>query len=193
MTVKARRRLLLFCRRSVFFRQWSNLGRTLKDYWTIYGGLPALAGSPYLHLSILLTLFCIFLGEDKISAADIAVSVLPNLLGFTVGALAIVLAFSSADAFVILAEEGYPQSFFMNLTANLVHFILVQVVALICGLVAKVTNIKALDTFSLFFLFYAVLVALAAGFQLFKTAIIYNAQASLRKKGSQNGEDKKVP
>jgi hypothetical protein len=112
-------------------------------------------------------------------ASDIAISAIPNLLGFTVGALAIVLAFSSAQIFKTLTEEGEPLSFFMKLTANLVHFILVQVLALICGILAKITDVRALDIVTLVILFYAILSTLSAALQLFQTAVIYNAHASL--------------
>jgi hypothetical protein len=121
----------------------------------------------------------VFWSKADVHASDIAVGVLPNLLGFTVGALAIVLAFSSADIFKLLAEEGEPTSFFLTLTSNLVHFILVQVVALTTGIVAKIVDVRALDILSLLLLIYAVLVILSAAFQLFQTARIYNAKASI--------------
>ncbi|MGA8499401.1 MAG: hypothetical protein WB764_28235 [Xanthobacteraceae bacterium] len=113
------------------------------------------------------------------AASDISISVLPNLLGFTVGALAIVLAFSSASIFKTIAQEGEPKSFFMSLTANLVHFIAVQVVALMVGIVAKITGIRWLDDIALFCLIYAVLVIFSAATQLFETARIYNMKASV--------------
>lgn len=118
-------------------------------------------------------------GEYLVKASDLVVSAIPNLLGFTVGALAIVLAFSSAEIFKILAEDGDPQSYFMKLTSNLVHFIMVQVLALICGIVARITDSRALDVLSLFFLFYAVLVTFSAALQLFLTAQVYNAHTSI--------------
>jgi hypothetical protein len=105
--------------------------------------------------------------------------VIPNLLGFTVGALAIVLAFSSADIFETLAQKGNPKSFFMTLTANLIHFMLIQVTALTLGIVAKTTGTRGLEIPTLFFLLYAVTATFAAGVQLFLTAIIYNSKASL--------------
>jgi hypothetical protein len=135
--------------------------------------------SPYLHVSLLLTAMCYWFWAPKVSAADIAVGVLPNLLGFTVGALAIVLAFSSAPVFETLAEKGEPRSFFMKLTASLIHFILIQVLALTSAICAKITDTASLDVLSLFLLFYAVLATFAAGLQLFLTAIVYNARASL--------------
>jgi hypothetical protein len=125
-----------------------------------------------------------------VTAAEIAVSVLPNLLGFTVGAFAIVLAFSSGPVFETIAERGEPQSFFMKLTASLIHFILVQVLALVCAIVARITESPSVDVLALFLLFYAVLVTFAAGLQLFLTAVIYNARESIdaqKKRDAESG------
>ena len=79
----------------------------------------------------------------------------------------------------MLAEDGDPRSYFMRLTANLVHFIIVQASALIVGIVGKVTGNKLVDGAALFFLFYGVLVTVSAGIQLLQTASIYNMHASL--------------
>jgi hypothetical protein len=176
-----RQRLLRLFRRSVsiFGKQWGNQARAINHYWQIYGGARALFLSPYLHISFILTVVSHWFSASKTSAAEIAVGVLPNLLGFTVGALAIVLAFSSAPVFNTLAEKGQPQSFYMKLTASLIHFILIQVLALVTAIVARITESSRLDTLALFLLFYAVLVTFAAGIQLFLTAIIYNAKASI--------------
>ncbi|MGX1412763.1 hypothetical protein [Bradyrhizobium elkanii] len=136
--------------------------------------------SPYLQVSAALTLACIvFWSKSETRAADIAVGVLPNLLGFTVGALAIVLAFSSAEIFSLLSEEGEPTSFFLTLTANLVHFIFVQVLALTTAIMGKIIELRVLDILSLLLLLYAVLVTFSAALQLFQTARIYNARASI--------------
>jgi hypothetical protein len=105
--------------------------------------------------------------------------VIPNLLGFTVGAMAIVLAFSSAPIFKMLAHDGDPKSYFMSLTANLVHFIIVQACALIIGIIGKATGNDIIDGFALFFLLYGVLVTVSAGIQLLQTASLYNSHASL--------------
>ncbi|MES2600525.1 MAG: hypothetical protein V4602_06920 [Pseudomonadota bacterium] len=171
-------------------KQWKNQSEAISHYWAIYGGFRSLLLSPYLHISLALTIICVLFWTTTSAASEIAVSVLPNLLGFTVGALAIVLAFSSAPVFTTLAEHGAPQSFFMKLTASLIHFILVQVLALTTAIVARITGSAGVDILALFLLFYAVLVTFAAGLQLFLTAIIYNARASLddkKKSGDASG------
>jgi hypothetical protein len=173
------------------FEYWKNQAETIRTYWNIYGGFRAFIKSPYLIIAFLLTVISTYFwavnvrGEYLVKASDLVVSAIPNLLGFTVGALAIVLAFSSAEIFKVLAEDGDPQSYFMKLTSNLVHFIMVQVVALTCGIVARITDSRILDVLSLFFLFYAVLVTFSAALQLFLTAQIYNAHTSI---GNDDGE-----
>jgi hypothetical protein len=117
--------------------------------------------------------------DPEIKAHDITVGAVPNLLGFTVGALAIVLAFSSAEIFRVIAQGGRPDSFFMKLVSSLVHFILVQALALVVAILAKLTESRCLDILCLVLLFYAILVTFAAALELFVTARIYNARASL--------------
>ena len=181
---RAPRHLLHFFRHSSFFSQWRHQIDTFRQYLAVYGGARQFLRSPYLHISVALTVVTLIFWplKDGIaigSASEIAISVLPNLLGFTVGALAIVLAFSSAAIFKFIAQDGKPDSFFMSLTANLVHFILVQVVALTVGIIGKSLASRAVDDIALFLLFYAVLVVLSAAVQLFHTAVIYNMHASL--------------
>jgi hypothetical protein len=181
-----------FFQRLNFFSQWRNQAAAVRHYFVVYGGFPALLRSPYLLIAIIASSVCFWLAPKPAAghlfgASDIAISVLPNLLGFAVGALAIVLAFSTAEIFEALAERGDPQSFFITLTANLVHFIFVQVITLTVAMMAKLINSMTLDVVTMFLLFYAVLVILSAAIQLFETAIIYNMNASISK--GKNGEE----
>jgi len=185
--LKGLHQLPRFFRSWAFFEKWISQANSIKKYWSTYGGLKALLTSPYLHISAVTTLICVLFwstnekAEYAVKASELAVSILPNLLGFTVGALAIVLAFSSADIFKVIAEDGDPKSFFITLTANLVHFISIQVVALIVGILARIIDNRILDITSLFFLIYAVLVTFSAALQLFQTAVIYNTKAGIDK------------
>ena len=116
---------------------------------------------------------------DKADFAALTISVIPNLLGFTVGALAILLAFSSSAIFSTVAEEGAPASLFMKMAANFVHFISVQILALMSAMTLNLTGSEWLKPLTAFFAFYGVLTVLSAGVQLFQVARIYNASASL--------------
>src|SRR5260370_15782446 len=176
-----RQRLRRFLRPSgsLFNKQWKSQADAISHYWAIYGGFKSLILSPYLHLSLILTQIWFAFWAPKIAASEIAVGVLPNLLGFTVGALAIVLAFSSAPVFKTLAEKGNPRSFFMKLTASLIHFILAQVLALVAAIVGRITESPSIDVVALFLLFYAVMVTFAAGLPLFFSPVIFNSTSEI--------------
>jgi hypothetical protein len=123
----------------------------VRHFWGIYGCFWAVISSPYVQVSLLLTLGCLPFWNDDAKAAEIALPAVPNLPGFTVGALAIVLAFSSAHFFVALAEHGDPRSFFMTLAPSLTHSVLTQVLTLVIAAVAKIVGNTILDRVSLFF------------------------------------------
>jgi hypothetical protein len=163
-----------------FFSYWRGQANAFRAYWLVYGGGGSFIRSPYLHVSVILASVCsYFVDLNAVKVSDIAISAIPNLLGFTLGAMAIALAFSSAQLFKQLTEDGKSDSFFLKLMANLVHFILCQVAALIAGIVAKTTGKVAIEYVTLVLLLYAILVTLATGIQLFQAAAIYNASASL--------------
>jgi hypothetical protein len=68
------------------------------------------------------------------------ISVLPNLLGFTLGGFAIFVSFGDARFIASLAAEAddtAQPSVYREFCATFVHFILVQVVALILAIVTK--------------------------------------------------------
>lgn len=163
-----------------FFSFWRNQAKTFRAYWAIYGGFLDFFKSPYLHVSAILAGVCIYYVDlSKVQFSSIAINVIPNILGFTLGAMAIALAFSSAELFKQIAEEGRPDSFFMKLMANLVHFTIAQVSALVVAIVAQAVQSPLLEYLTIALLLYAVLVTLATGMQLFHAAVVYNAAASL--------------
>lgn len=109
-------------------------------YWQAYGGGRALVRSPYLHLSLVL----LALTYPIWSAPhwwDAVINVLPNLLGFTLGGFAMFLGFGDEKFRALLAEadDDDPEapSLYVGMCATFVHFILVQVLALLFALLAK--------------------------------------------------------
>src|ERR1700759_5595826 len=78
-----RQRLLRFWRPSGFTfgkpgKQWKGQREAISHYWSVYGGSKALLLSPYLHVSLALTAICLWRWAPKVTASEIAVSVLPN-------------------------------------------------------------------------------------------------------------------
>jgi len=108
-------------------------------YWQAYGGWGAVLRSRYLHAALVLTPFC-WGTWGSAGWWDTVISVLPNLLGFTLGGFAIFVGFGD-DRFKasLAAPEADPNSptVFREFCATFVHFILVQLVALLCAIIAK--------------------------------------------------------
>lgn len=112
----------------------------LSRYWRAYGGAKALIRSPYLHLSFLL-LALTYKFWSLPSWWDQVISVVPNLLGFTLGGFALFLGFGDEKFRALLAEpdddDPASSSLYVTLCSTFVHFIVVQTVALLAALLAR--------------------------------------------------------
>lgn len=111
-------------------------------YWNAYGGSRALFRSPYLHLAFFLLLITFNTWTDADWWDDV-ISALPNLLGFTLGGFAIFIGFGDERFRQLLADpetdaEGNEvPTIYVSLCASFVHFIIVQLVALVYAVIAK--------------------------------------------------------
>lgn len=119
---------------------YKDVGDIFRRYWRAYGGAKALRRSPYLHLAAL-ALVATYATWSVPDWWDQVISVLPNLLGFTLGGFAMFLGFGDEKFRALLAEsdEDSPDepSLYISLCATFVHFILIQILALLCALLAK--------------------------------------------------------
>lgn len=147
----------------------------LSSYWRAYGGLPALLKSPFLWLAIVLAFVLKpwWITDDK--WPDTALLILPPLLGFTIGAMAVVLAFPTSKIFKHLAEDGRADSYYAQLAAKLAHFIFIQTLAILITLIWKAYNCTIIAYIAIFFLLYAMLTAAAIALALVGMAMIYNS------------------
>jgi hypothetical protein len=118
---------------------YKGVAEIFSRYWTAYGGVGALLRSFYLHLAAALLLLT-FHAWTNPGWWEQSLSVLPNLLGFTLGGFAIFIGFGDEKFRSLLAEpeEDINQpTIYVSLCATFVHFILVQVLALVYAAVAK--------------------------------------------------------
>lgn len=119
---------------------YSGVSEIFSRYWRAYGGLPAVIRSPYFHASLVLLLltFNTWIKPDWWLQS---LSVLPNLLGFTLGGFAIFIGFGDERFRSLLAEpdddDKETPTIYVSLCSTFVHFILVQVLALIYAVVAQ--------------------------------------------------------
>ncbi len=127
-------------RLKAFLHPYKGAGRIVCRYWRAYGGYRSLVGSPYFHLSILLT-WVTHAAWSQEGWWNQITTVIPSLLGFSLGGLAIFLSFGN-EKFLDMMSGRAPtsvekQSPFIVATAALTHFVVVQVVALLVGIVAS--------------------------------------------------------
>jgi hypothetical protein len=151
-------------------------------YWKVYGGFPALLRSKYAWFSVGLTVLLWrtwSTSEKRTELGSTILGIIPNLLGFTIGAMAILLAFSTSSFFAKLTENGKSDSAYLDLASKFVHFILLQAIALFSGIILKSYNGSIpLGFIGCFFLAYSIATAVATGLALFGMAEIYNRISS---------------
>lgn len=183
------------------FTQYKGVIRILGTYWRAYGGLRALIGSPYLHLSLLLA--GASYGEwSKPGWWNTVISVEPSLLGFSLGGYAIWLAVGDERFREVLAraQSKGSESAYLRISATFAHFILFQFLALMAALMARAMYAFELDfrltvsvidagepfeliaryvklvlSFTAYWLFvYSLCVALAATMAIFRVSTWYS-------------------
>ncbi|WP_439831143.1 hypothetical protein [Aeromonas caviae] len=118
--------------------QYTGVMRLFARYWLAYGGFKSVLGSPYMHASLFITLISsgIWLKYDWV---DIPISVLPNIIGFSLGGYAIWLALGDDKfrASISGKTKDGGESPFIMVNATFVHFIVLQILALIAALIGK--------------------------------------------------------
>lgn len=171
----------------------SHASKVLARYWGLYGGWEALRKSVYIRLAILITIICFPLwsltGSDGLRWPGIVLSVIPSMLGFSMGGMAIALAFSSSDAFNALAEDGDKKSTYLIVIGNFFHFILVQTIAIVLAIISIAIPNILFSIMGIFIFFYAVLTGVAMAGQLLRVSEIFNAVAGVRARQKQNKQD----
>ena len=106
----------------------------LKTYWAAYGGLKAVFSSRFFLSSVLITAlsYIEWMNNDY---SELPISILPDILGFSIGAFAVWLGFGSEDFKEVITKlqtkhgNGYDVS-----NASFLHLIIVQTLALVYAL-----------------------------------------------------------
>jgi hypothetical protein len=192
------------------WHQYEGVSKILKKYWSIYGGLPSLLCSPYVHFSILITVVTSHYWYNY-SWWTQAISILPNLIGFTLGGFAVFLGFGS-DKFkeLIAGQTGSDSSPYLSISVTFLHFVLIQLFALMWAIIASAVHFTPpswigcfanyllsllnpiSDAFGYFFFIYSLTSAIAAALAVFRMASIFDSYVtSERKKISESS--KKTP
>lgn len=96
--------------------------------------------------------------------------------------MAVVLAFPTTAIFEIIAEEGREDSYYLDLVAKFVHFVFIQVTALVSALLASAFPFFGFSYLALLGLIYSIATAAMTALALFEVGLFYN------KSQSPNGE-----
>ncbi|MDD2270978.1 MAG: hypothetical protein PHP95_08645 [Desulfuromonadaceae bacterium] len=143
-------------------------------YWSAYGGWKALFSSFYLHISFVL-LIVLYPLWSKDGWWDTVITIMPNMIGFSLAGLSIWLAtgdekLKSTISGTHPASSG-KHSPYIKTNASFVHFILVQVSALLAAIIAKAYYIVPFSIFAKYDYPCLILIGWGAGFLLFLYAI----------------------
>jgi hypothetical protein len=124
---------------------YSGVAALFKKYWQAYGGAKAIYSSPYFHLSIVITIisYGTWIKPDWV---NLPISVLPNIIGFSLGGYAIWLTIGDEkfrSAISGDSDEGKKSPFYI-VNATFVHFIFLQIISLLYSLVVNSSPISSL-------------------------------------------------
>jgi hypothetical protein len=154
---------------------------TYRIYWNLYGGSPAIAKSPYVYASIIITIILLpatIEGDSGFIWSSLAFEIIPSMLGFSMGGMAIVIAFSQSQSFSAMTQDGRDDSLYMKIIANFFHFIFIQTITILIAFFDTAYSIPFISVIGSFFLVYGVLVALATAGMLLNTARIFNRMST---------------
>jgi hypothetical protein len=153
-------------------------------YWKVYGGFSSLLSSVYAWIAFTITMISddLWVPPEKgeIPWVSISLSISPSLLGFALGGMAIMLAFSGGLFLNAIRQGGREDSFFMKMIASFFHFALSHTAAMIIGFLCKLTWIpeplySILSAVGYFLTLYGILLVAAIAASIWHIARIYNA------------------
>lgn len=185
------------------FQKYAGIYSALSQYWATYGAFRELCMSPFAHVALVVTLICFpiwWAGQWWATS----LTVVPSVLGFSIAAFALLLGVGD-DRFKQLLgrdKKNGKSSTLKNTSAGFMHFIVVQVLAIIFALVGSAQPIMKLLSFfpsfdhassfayflgglsktfrfvGFFLLAYSLLTALAATLNIFTLATLFSKYAS---------------
>jgi hypothetical protein len=117
--------------------EYRAVGEILVKFWRAYGGFSVFIRSPYLHLAIVFALMS-YAQWDR-EWWELVISILPGLIGFTLGGYAILIAFGDEQFRALLtgASKAGRTSPFVTISATFTHFILTQVTSLLFAIITR--------------------------------------------------------
>ena len=164
------------------FKQLEGVSGTIASYWRDYGGWKSFFGSPYLHVSLLISGVIYKFNADRTDFlcnwADRMTSTLPSMLGMSIAAFSIFLAVGDQQFKDIIrgSDPDGKSSPMMEAVASFTHFTLIQAIALIFAVIFSFIHFDLwLLRFLLIFLYiYALFLVIATIFAIYRIADSYD-------------------
>lgn len=112
--------------------QWSAFCKVMKRYFHDYGGVRGVLASPIFFISLIITLINYSQWWTEAKWISKSKSLIPSLLGFSLGTYAVLFSLISSKLRETLAEvkSNNGVSYLASVNATFIHFIIIQVVAL---------------------------------------------------------------
>lgn len=171
------------------FKQLEGVSGTILSFWRNYGGWKSFFGSPYLHLSLVLSVVIYCYNADKADFlskwTERMTSTLPSMLGMSIAAFAIFLAVGDDEFKQLIGgsdPDGNPSPM-MVAVASFTHFTLIQAIALIFAVFFSFAHFDLwLLRFLLIFLYiYALFLVIATIFAIYRIADSYDEIVKIKK------------
>jgi hypothetical protein len=124
--------------------------------------------------------------EDGRPWAQAAIEIIPSILGFSLGGMAILLAFSNEKFLEAIRQGGKVNSAFMSAVVAFFHFILFQTGALSMAFVSKAWPWWGISLVGFFLLAYGMLVSVAVAGRLLQLSRVFNATGFIGKGSDDN-------
>lgn len=150
---------------------------SLQGYWRVYGGVTAILRSTYFWVAVLVTALSgapTAKDTDGLIWPQMTIEIVPSLLGLGLGAMALMLSFSSGRFLEAIKQKGKDRSYLRKVMASFYHFALVLVIALVLAYIGKAQQHWLLSYAGVFFSVYGVLLTLGIVSRIWHTARIFN-------------------
>lgn len=168
---------------------FTGLYSNLKDYFDSYGGWIEILKSPYFALSFIANLFLYKSWTTSLWIKDVK-EIIPSILGFSLGAYAIIATFGNERFQDLIAdEEENKNTLYRKINTTFIHFILTQVLSLLLAVMCTSLLSESYGFWEIIISFignlvfvYSIFLSMAAVMTIFRITKIYQAYINTVKK-----------
>jgi ABC-type transport system involved in Fe-S cluster assembly fused permease/ATPase subunit len=117
--------------------------------------------------------------------ASLTLQIVPNLLGFSLSGMSVMLAFSEGKFLDAIRQGGKDNSYFRKVLASFFHFTLTLTIALLISYISQFYSNKYVSMIGVVLSIYGILLIMSVVSRIWHTARIFN---KVGKKADGSGE-----